>query len=202
MSSWVIDVIESLGYTGLFALMAAECVFPPIPSEAILPFAGFLVADGRMSFPLALGAATAGSLAGNVFLYVLARRGGRPLVERHGARLGCPPPRLITLERWFDRWGWLALFAGRGIPLVRSAISVPAGLARYPFGRFVALTAAGSATWNAALLGAGWALNDAWHQVTDVVGPLSIVVVLLLIAATGVLVLRHRRRRGAGVLPG
>ena len=126
MTDWVTSVIEAAGYLGLALLMALECVFPPIPSEAILPFAGFVVAEGGMSFPLAVAAATAGSLAGNVALYLAARRGGRALVARHGRRVGATPERLERLEAWMDRWGAATVLVAPGRP-ARAQRRLPPG---------------------------------------------------------------------------
>ena len=194
MSDWVIEVIDALGYAGLFGLMFLECVFPPVPSEAILPFVGFAVAEGKLSFPLVILAATAGSLAGNLVLYVAARRGGVALLRRHGARVGATPERLLLLERWFDRWGSATVLACRAIPLVRSTVSLPAGLARYSLPRFVLLTTLGSAIWNTALIGLGWALDEQWRSVEERMGGASYVVLGVLLAGTLALVLLARRR--------
>jgi len=190
----VIQVIEALGYAGLAGLMFLECVFPPVPSEAILPFVGFAVGEGTMSFPLAVLAATAGSLVGNVVLYVAARRGGVALLERHGARVGATPERLLRLERWFDRWGAATVLACRAVPFVRSTVSLPAGLARYSLPRFLLLTTLGSAIWNASLIGLGWALDDQWHAVEERMSGASYVVVGLLVVGGIALALVSRRR--------
>lgn len=197
MTDWVTDVIDAAGYLGLFLLMALECVFPPIPSEAILPFVGFVVAEGEMSFPLALGAATAGSLAGNLVLYVAARRGGRALVARHGRRVGATPERVERLEAWMDRWGKATVLCARAVPLVRSAVSLPAGLARFRIVPFVLLTTLGSAVWNGVLIGLGWALDDAWQRVEERMSGASIAVLAILVAAGAVwfIVARRRARR-------
>ena len=200
MSDWAVTVIEALGYGGLFALMLLECVFPPIPSEAILPFAGFVVAEGGMSFPLAVAAATAGSLAGNVALYLAARRGGRALVARHGRRVGATPERLERLEAWMDRWGKATVLVARAVPLARSAVSLPAGLARFRFLSFVVLTTLGSAVWNGVLIGLGWALEDAWHGVEERMSGVTVVVLAAGVAAAAVwLVVARRRARRAPV---
>lgn len=196
MTDWAVDVITTLGYVGLAALMLVECVFPPIPSEAILPFAGFAVYDGEMTFPLALAAATAGSLIGNLALYVAARRGGLAVVARHGHRVGATPERLARLEAWMDRWGAATVLVGRAIPLARTTVSLPAGLARYPFWRFVILTTIGSLVWNGVLIGIGWALGESWRDVEEAMGPVSMAVVVVLACAAAVLVtLAYRRRR-------
>lgn len=194
MSDWVIEVIDALGYAGLFGLMFLECVFPPVPSEAILPFVGFAVAEGNLSFPLVILAATAGSLAGNLVLYIAARRGGVALLQRHGARVGATPERLLLLERWFDRWGSATVLACRAIPLVRSTVSLPAGLARYSLPRFLLLTTLGSAIWNTALIGLGWALDEQWRAVEERMSGASYVVLGVLLAGTLALALLARRR--------
>ena len=197
VTDWVTSVIEAAGYLGLALMMALECVFPPIPSEAILPFVGFAVAEGDMSFPLALAAATGGALAGNVALYVAARRGGRALVARHGRRVGATPERLVRLEAWMARWGGAAVLVGRAVPLARSVVSLPAGLARYRVVRFLVLTTIGSAVWNGALIGLGWWLDDAWRSVEDRMSGVSVAVavVALLGGAVALLVARRRTRR-------
>jgi membrane protein DedA with SNARE-associated domain len=199
LTDWAVDIITTLGYVGVAVLMLVECVFPPIPSEAILPFAGFAVYDGEMTFPLALGAATAGSLVGNLALYLAARRGGLAVVARHGHRVGATPERLARLEAWMDRWGAATVLVGRAIPLARTTVSLPAGLARYPFWRFVILTTIGSLVWNGVLIAIGWALGESWRDVEKALGPASMAVVLVLAAAAVVLVsLAYRRRRLQG----
>lgn len=197
VTDWVIDVVDAAGYIGLFALMILECVFPPIPSEAILPFAGFAVDQGDLNFTLALGAATLGSVVGNAILYWVFRRGGRPLVARHGHRVGATPERMERMESWMERYGSVTVLVARAVPLARSAVSVPAGLARFPFGRFLVLTAIGSAIWNGALIGAGWALGDAWQRVEERVSGATIIVLAVAVAGAVVwyLVARRRRRR-------
>jgi membrane protein DedA with SNARE-associated domain len=131
---------------------------------------------------------------GNVVLYVAARRGGVALLERHGARVGATPERLLRLERWFDRWGAATVLACRAVPFVRSTVSLPAGLARYSLPRFLLLTTLGSAIWNASLIGLGWALDDQWHAVEERMSGASYVVVGLLVVGGIALALVSRRR--------
>jgi membrane protein DedA with SNARE-associated domain len=200
VTDWVISVVDAAGYLGLLALMVLECIFPPIPSELILPFAGFAVDQGELSFGLALAAATLGSVIGNAVLYGAFRRGGRPLLARHGARLGATPARLARLEAWMERFGWATVLAARAVPLARSAVSAPAGLARFPFGRFVVLTAIGSALWNGALIGAGWALGDAWREVGERMGGATVAVVAAAVLGAVVWFLVARRRRARRAL--
>ena len=167
------EVINELGYAGLVLLMVGENVFPPIPSEAILPLAGYFVGRGELSFPLVLLSATAGSVAGSMLLYELARRGGRPFAIRFLRFARLEPDRLGQAEEWFERRGAVAVLAGRCIPGIRSFISLPAGVLRMSRTKYVLLTTIGTALWNIALVGAGWILGSEWERVSETVGALS-----------------------------
>jgi membrane protein DedA with SNARE-associated domain len=162
-------VLEQLGYAGLALLMALETIFPPIPSEVVLPVAGVLVAQGRMGFLPALLAATLGAVAGALVLYALARRIGerrvRAWVAAHGRWVLLRPNDLDKGQAWFRRHGDSAVVLARLIPGARSLVSIPAGLAGMSLPRFALLTALGSLAWNAALLGAGVALDHAVERI-------------------------------------
>jgi membrane protein DedA with SNARE-associated domain len=175
--------------------MALENLFPPIPSELILPFAGFLVGRGELGFLPVLVASTAGSLFGALVLYALGRWGGRKLILRYGRFLRVKEADLDRAEGWFDKYDeWVVLF-GRMVPGVRSVVSIPAGMLGTPFVRFVLLTTAGSAAWNALLLGAGWYLGDNWQQIAGIVGSASnVVLVLVAVALVSAAVWWWRRR--------
>lgn len=165
----VADVVYSLGYFGLFFLIALENLLPPIPSEVILPLAGFLVGQGRFSFWAVLVAATIGSVSGALILYWLGRQLGEERLRRFVRRFG----RFLLLDEsdldraawWFDRYGGAVVFFGRLVPGVRSFISVPAGIERMPLLRFTVYTVGGSTLWNAVLVGFGWVLGDQWALV-------------------------------------
>jgi membrane protein DedA with SNARE-associated domain len=161
------------GYPALVVLVCVENLFPPIPSEVILPLAGFYVGEGLLAFVPAVAAATLGSLAGALALYALGRFGGRPLVLRYGRLLRVDEPRLARAEGWFDRHGDAVVLLGRMVPGARSIVSIPAGLTEMPVLRFSLLTAVGSTVWNAALIGAGMALGDNWEQASEIVGQAS-----------------------------
>jgi membrane protein DedA with SNARE-associated domain len=173
-------VIQSFGYAGLAFLMLAENLFPPIPSEVILPLTGFLVEQGDLTFFPALTFATAGSLAGALVLYALGRWGGRGVILRYGGVLRLKEAELDRADRWFDRYGGLVVLFGRMVPGVRSLVSIPAGLSEMPLGRFVLLTVLGSGVWNTLLIGVGWLLGENWSRVASVVGSVSNVVLVLL----------------------
>ncbi len=144
---------------------------------------------------LPLAAATAGSVVGALILYELARRGGRPLILRYGGLLRVDAESLDRSERRFDRYGTAIVLGGRLAPGLRSIVSVPAGLVGMPRVRFTALTAVGSAAWNAILIGAGWALGAQYGRIADAIGPIStaITVGLVVCALLGYLLWRRRQ---------
>jgi membrane protein DedA with SNARE-associated domain len=195
VTGWIADLINAFGALGVALLMALENLFPPIPSELILPFAGFLVGRGELGFLPALIASTAGSLFGALVLYALGRWGGRNLILRYGRFLRVKEADLDRAEGWFDKYDeWVVLF-GRMVPGVRSVVSIPAGMLGTPFVRFVLLTTAGSAAWNALLLGAGWYLGDNWREIAGIVGSVSnFVLVLVAVALFAVAIWWWRRR--------
>ena len=188
------NLLQELGYVGLVVLMAVEHVFPPIPSELVLPLAGFEVGRGNLNLWGALAASTAGSVIGASLLYLLARRGGRPLVLRMRRFLRVDEEDLDKAERRFRRHSAWMVVLGRMVPGVRSLVSVPPGLLRMPFGRYLALTLAGSLVWNTALIVAGQQLGSRWDEVGGVVGPVAqwVIVAFMPITVIG-LIARHRR---------
>jgi membrane protein DedA with SNARE-associated domain len=201
LAEWVTGVIEALGYAGLTILVALENVFPPIPSEVILPLAGFLTGQGRFSFPLVLIATTLGSLAGALLLYGIGAAAGQQRVQRLVARYGhlalLSPDDLTRAENWFDRHGPIAVLTGRLVPIVRSLVSIPAGYRRMPLGQFLLLTGIGSTLWNGTLVALGWVLGENWHAIEQFVGWLQ----YLVLAVAAFLVIRfvwvRLRARGA-----
>ena len=197
IGDWAGDLIQELGYAGLVVLMAVEHVFPPIPSELVLPLAGFEVARGNLSLAGALAASTAGSLIGAAGLYALARAGGRPLILRLRAILRVREEDLDTAERRFRRHSAWMVVLGRMVPGVRSAVSLPPGLLRMPFGRYLALTFAGSLVWNTLLIVAGQQLGSRWEEVGEFVGPIAQWVLVAIIPLTILALLVRRRRRDA-----
>ena len=198
VAEWVINVIETLGYLGLTVLVALENIFPPIPSELILPLAGFLTGQNRLLLPSRACRHHLGSLLGALLLYGIGvaagQRGIRRLFERYGHWALLTPDDLTRAENWFDRYGSVAVFIGRLVPVVRSLVSIPAGYRRMPLGQFLLLTGFGSALWNGALISLGWALGENWRQVEEYVGWLQ----YLVIAAVAFLVLRFVWQRRGG----
>jgi len=187
IAGWATDVIESLGYIGLAMIIALENVFPPIPSEAVLPLAGFLTGQGRMNFFGAVVAATIGAVVGALVLYGVGYWFGdarlRWLVRNYGKLLGVSESDLDKANAWFDKHEGLAVLICRVVPIVRSLISIPAGIRRMPLLPFIGYTALGAGVWNSILIGAGWALGDNWEEVEEYVGYLQYVVIVAVAAA-------------------
>lgn len=205
MTDAVVGLMRAFGYLGLFLVLIIENLFPPIPSEAVLPLAGFLVGLGEMNFVIAVLVSTAGATVGALILYALGRYGGRPLILRYGAILRVDAPSLDRAESWFLRYGdWVVLVA-RIIPLARSIVSIPAGTMRMSLLRFTALTVIGTGLWNILLIGAGQLLGENWERVSEIAATYSDVAVGLgglAVVAYGVYYLFRRRikgRRAAGV---
>ncbi len=194
----VAEVLRDFGYAGLALLMVGENVFPPIPSEAILPLAGYFVGRGELSFPLVIVTATAGSVGGSVLLYELARAGGRPFARRFLRFARLDPARLERAEEWFERRGAVAILVGRCVPGVRSFISLPAGVLRMGRAKYILLTTFGTAVWNVALVGAGWLLGREWERVSDAVGWLATPLLVLAFVAAALFLLWWSLRRRAG----
>lgn len=171
IGSWAQDVIERFGYAGVAVLIALENVFPPIPSELILPLTGFLAGQGRMWLPAAVLAATVGSVAGALALYALSGWWGeerlRRIVRRYGWILRLRERDLDRSDRWFAAHGGKTVLIGRLVPVIRSLVSIPAGVHRMRVAAFVLYTALGSALWNSLLIGLGWWLGSRWELVEE-----------------------------------
>ena len=195
MSDWVVWLMETLGAPGAGLAVALESIFPPIPSELILPLAGFAASRGTLGLVPVLIWTTIGSVVGAIALYWIGRRTGLDRLRRAADRLPLTSgDDVLRTDDWFDRHGGKAVFFGRMIPLFRSLISVPAGVNRMGVPAFVAFTLAGSLLWNTALVLAGYLLGEQWHRVEASVGALQGVVLVLVVVAVGWFVLRRLRR--------
>lgn len=193
-------VMEATGYAGVFLLMVAESMVLPVPSEAVMPFVGFLVAERTMSAPIAVALATLGSLVGSLLSYAIGRFGGRPLVVRYGRAFLLDVADLKRAESFFSRRGGVTIFISRFIPVVRHLISIPAGVARMPLVPFCLLTLAGAAAWNGLLVGCGYVLRANWETVlrySSLVDALVLAALVGLVLVFVVHQVRRRRRRSA-----
>lgn len=197
---WVLSLIDTMGEIGVGLAVLIENFFPPIPSEAILPGAGFLAYDGRMSFWWALVAATLGSVVGAWVWYGLGAALGRRRTRRIFERMPLVDAEdFDKAEAFFDRWGGLAVLLGRCVPIVRSFISVPAGIERMSLVVFTAYTTLGSLVWNGIWIGLGFAFGPAIEPVLEqwsgVLSKIVVGVILALLAWFVVARLRRNARR-------
>ena len=178
---WVVEVMRTLGAPGVGLATALETVFPPVPSEVVLPLAGYTASQGHYGLVAAIVCATVGSLVGALVLYLLGALWGAERLCATAERI--PLLHASDVERaigWFRRHGRSAIFLGRLVPGVRSFISIPAGIDRMPMAQFVLYTTAGSLVWNAALIVAGYELGAQWHRVEGYVGEASVVIYVVL----------------------
>jgi membrane protein DedA with SNARE-associated domain len=185
MFDWIVNLVSQTGYAGIAILMLAENVFPPVPSELIMPLAGFAAARGELGFFGVVLAGTAGSLAGALFWYEIGRRVGverlRRWTGRHGRWLTMSPDELDRAIDWFRRHAGRSVLLGRLVPAVRTLISVPAGVAGMKLPVFMAWTSVGTAIWTTFLASMGYLLEGGYQQVADWLNPVSNLVVAALV---------------------
>lgn len=197
IAAWAVSLMETLGGVGAGVAIAAENLFPPLPSEIILPLAGFAAAQGTLGLLEVLIWTTLGSLVGALALYGIGAWLGRRRVYAIAQRM--PLIKVEDVERteaWFERHGSKAVFFGRMIPIFRSLISIPAGIERMPLPRFILLTTAGSAIWNTIFVLAGFYLGANWHIVEDYAGIFQkVVIAVVAVAVVTWIVMRVRQVR-------
>ncbi len=177
----------AVGYLGVLVAMAIESAMVPLPSELILPYAGFLISDGTKIEPLSHGAwsfwivviaATLGNTIGSLIAYAIGAWGGRPFLERYGRYLLIRPHEIELADRFFDRYGAATAFFSRLLPIVRTFISFPAGVARMPLGRFVAYSTAGAFFWSILLTYAGTVLGARWEDIRHALQPFDLLIAI------------------------
>ena len=187
MADWTIRLIEETRYVGVFLLMFLETIFPPIPSEVIMPIAGVRAAQGQMTLWGVIASGTGGAMLGNFFWYAVARvigiRRFRPLIERYGRWLTMDWGDIEKAESLFGRFGHWLVMIGRVMPTIRSIVSIPAGALNMRLKTFLIWSAVGTAAWTALLATAGWALGLAYKDIDKYLGPVSSVVIALIVAA-------------------
>jgi membrane protein DedA with SNARE-associated domain len=185
------SLFGAVGYLGVLLAMAIESAMIPLPSELILPFAGFLISDpakiepltnGPWSFWIVVVVATLGNTLGSLIAYAIGAWGGRPFLERYGRYLLIRPHDIEIAERFFARWGAQTAFFSRLLPIVRTFISFPAGVARMPIRTFVAYSVAGAFLWSAVLTWAGVQLGERWEDIRHALQPFDLVIGLVVVA--------------------
>jgi len=188
-------MMEATGYAGVFLLMVAESMVLPVPSEAVMPFAGFLVAEGSMSAVGAVGFATLGSLVGSLLSYAIGRFGGRPFITKYGKVLLLDASDLERTDGFFCRRGAITIFVSRFIPVIRHLISIPAGMGRMRLLPFCLFTVVGAALWNSFLTWCGFALRANWDAVLRYARLVDVGVLVVLAGLVALFMLRHLRVR-------
>ncbi|MGH3778510.1 MAG: DedA family protein [Pseudonocardiaceae bacterium] len=200
MAAWVFSIVDRLGAAGVGLLILVENLIPPIPSEVILPLAGFRAKAGALNVWLVWPAATAGSVTGALVLYSLGRLLGYDRLYRlagHKWFILASPEDLDRGKRLFRDHGGKIVLLARMVPIIRSIVSVPAGVAGMPIPRFILLTAIGSGIWNAVFISLGWYLNENYEVVDNWLGPISYVLLGLIVAGLVCLGVRRRHSRDA-----
>jgi membrane protein DedA with SNARE-associated domain len=186
MGEWIINLIERMGYLGIALLMFLENLFPPIPSELIMPLSGFTASRGNLNIAGVILAGTVGSVAGALFWFYVGRWVGddrlKRWADRHGRWITMTARDVEKADRWFDRHCHWAVLGGRLIPTVRTLISIPAGIFEMGLRRFLIFSTVGTLIWSAALAGAGYALGSEYETVSRYLGPVSTAVVVLIAA--------------------
>lgn len=199
MSDWVVRLIDQSGYLGIGFLMFLETIFPPIPSEVIMPVAGVAAGQGKLQYWLVVASGTAGAMLGNIVWYLAARALGldrlHPIIDRWGRWLTITWPEVQRADRWFREHGTWFVFLGRMLPTVRSLVSVPAGLLHMQFRRFLAASILGTAGWTALLAGAGFKLGEKYERIDDFIGPASNAILATLAIGYAWRVWTHRNYR-------
>lgn len=186
LTDWVLDVIDTIGYAGVAFMVALENVFPPIPSEVVLPAAGFAAGQGNANVFGMMVAATIGSVIGAWILYLVSAAIGpvriHAFIVRYGRWFGIKAQDLDRSEKWFDDHANKAVLICRCVPLIRSLVSIPAGFRRMDPVRFTIYTAVGSLVWNVLLVGAGYGLGDQWEKVGSYIDVIQYVVIAAILA--------------------
>ena len=191
----IVNGISAFGYFGVFILMALESMIAPVPSEVVMPFAGYLVLQNRFNFWIVLFASSLGSIFGSFLSYYIGFYGGRPLVLKFGKYLLLEEEHLEWTEKWFKKQGEKTIFISRFVPVVRHLISIPAGIARMSMHKFLVYTFIGAAIWNFILLYAGIKLGNHWSIIHEYSSELDIVFVVAVVLFLVYFIWKHHKRR-------
>jgi len=200
---WLVNAISTIGYPGVFISVFLESFFAPIPSEIILPFSGFVASTGKMDLVFVMVIATVAAYLGSLPFYFIGKWGEKPVINfinKYGKYLFIQQKDVDKVFGAFDKYGKGVVFFGRLIPMIRTLISFPAGVAKMQFARFSMYTLLGSLTWNILLTYAGYQLGDHWSVVSKWIEKYqNVILVLIIIAVLLYIIRRIKSRRGAGV---
>ena len=199
MADWVQGLMDSMGYLGILLLMILENLFPPIPSELIMPSAGFAAARGEMSLPIVILMGVLGSVIGTLPLYYIGRAFGEERLvawaDKYGKWLTLSGKDIRKADDWFDKHGTKAVLFGRMVPGIRSLLSLPAGMSEMPMPKFLIYSAIGSALWATALASAGYVLGENYDRVEQYISPIPKVVLAAVVVAAVAWFLKRRREQ-------
>lgn len=195
IGSFALSTISQLGYAGIFFLMMLESMVVPVPSEFVMPFAGFLVSQGSFNGVLVILAATLGSITGSLIFYYIGKTSGHTLVQKYGKYVLVDTEDIKKTEAWFNKRGDLTIFLARLIPVVRHLISLIAGIGKMNMKKFTIYTILGAALWNGILTYLGMFLGQHWNEVSQYLEGLDIIIVVLLIVGCLYFIYRHLGRK-------
>ncbi len=197
IAAWVTAVIVAMGYPGIVALMAIESACIPLPSEVIMPFAGYLVYKGQFGLLAASLAGGLGCAVGSAVAYAVGVYGGRPFLERYGRYVLIRRKDLDMADRFFERWGLWAVFISRLLPVIRTFISLPAGISRMPFVPFITLSFVGSVPWCYLLAFIGMKLGENWRTIKGYFHGADAIIGVLIVAAFALWLWHHLKPEAA-----
>ncbi|WP_342431743.1 DedA family protein [Neobacillus sp. FSL H8-0543] len=199
MEIWIRDLIEQFGYRGVFFLIALENIFPPIPSEVILTFGGYMTTHTRLTVSGVIAASTLGSVFGAVFLYLLGTLLNvnklEGIIERYGHILRLKKEDLYRADAWFDTYGVWTVFFCRFIPLIRSLISIPAGMAKMNFWLFLLFSTLGTIIWNTVLINLGARVGEKWEEIIKRMDQFSVFIYIILIFLLLWFIVKYLKKR-------
>lgn len=188
-----LNFIDTWGYIAIVVLMAMESACLPVPSELVFGFAGYLVFEGRMDMTFAVAAGVLGGLLGSIIAYAVGYYGGKPFINKYGKYVLLSQKHVNIAQKWFDHYGLKATFYSRFLPVVRTFISLPAGVAQVDFKKFTIYTVFGSLPWTVALIYAGMLLGENWHKL-QTIGHNAALVVVVGLLFIGILWMNHSKR--------
>lgn len=199
MENWITDIMNEYGYIGILLLVALENIFPPIPSEIILTFGGFMTQTSSLSVWGVIAASTAGSVLGAIALYSIGLlmdvENLEKIIEKWGHILRLTKKDIHKADNWFDRYGGWAVFIGRFVPLIRSLISIPAGMSNMKFLPFLLLTTLGTAIWNSVLVLLGASVGESWEEIVGYIEVYSTFIYVILAISLVVVILFYLKMR-------
>jgi membrane protein DedA with SNARE-associated domain len=196
--AWIISLVSSLGYAGIIIAMMIESASIPLPSEIIMGISGYLVYKGEMNLILAALAGAVGNVIGSTIMYYLGSKGGRPIIKRYGKFLHITDDKFDKVDKWFEKFGDKFVFVSQLLPVIRTFVSLPAGILRIKFSRFIFYTFTGAFIWCLALAYVSSLFGEQWEKIADYLKPFEYFIIFAILAAVAYYFIRiiyHRKRR-------